>query len=109
VSLVTLGIFTTLNQSMSYPIADSLFVSSQLFFFYGIIRATNATQIFEGFSYSWRRMFFRKGLEDLPGSFFEHKQNKDAQRKELNSYGNPGFTYLLSGIILFTISFNLYI
>jgi hypothetical protein len=109
-AVMTVGsivLYVYLQDIVSYPVADSLFVSAQLFFFYGLIRTTNATAVFDGFSYSWRRMFFRRGLEDTPGTFLEQKQIKDDLRSYKNESGNPGPAYLLVSIIMFLVSYNL--
>lgn len=103
----TILAYIYLGDIVSYPISDTLFVVSQVFFFYGLIRTTNATAVFDGFSYSWKRMFFRRGIEETPSTFMEQKQIKDEMRASRNESGNPGPVYLVVSIVMFLISYNL--
>lgn len=106
IGVATAILYVLLQDIAVYPISDSLFVSSQFFFFYGLLRFTNATQIFDGFSYTWRRMFTRKMGEDLPPTFFEHQEALKELRKEKGT-GNPGLMYLLISSGMFIVSLNL--
>ena len=67
---VTLVLYTLLLPRVVYPISDTLFVSSQIFFFYGLLRITNASSLFDGISYSYKRMFTFKNIAEIPKSFF---------------------------------------
>lgn len=107
IGAATTAIYFLLREIVVYPISDSLFVSSQFFLFYGLLRFTNATQIFDGFAYTWRRMFTRRMGEELPATFFEHQQALKEIRKEKGT-GNPGLMYLLISSVMLLVSLNLY-
>ena len=106
ISGVTLILYTLLVPRVVYPISDTLFVSSQIFFFYGLLRVTDASSLVDGFSYSYKRMFTVKNLSEIPKSFFEQRQIKRQERKEKNEPGNPGLAYLLVATIMFIVSYN---
>jgi hypothetical protein len=104
---MTLIVFQLVQDVVVYPISDTLFISGQLFFFYGLIRITNATEIFAGFRYSYRRMFGRRQGESMPKSFFEVQERLREKREERDLKGTSGSMYFFGSIAMLLVSLNI--
>jgi hypothetical protein len=105
-SIITIIIHFAIRSIAVYPISDTLFFAGQLFFFYGLIRITNATEIFVGFGYSYRQMFSRRPKTDVPKTFFE-LQERRREAKEKRAPGTSGLVYLLGSVVMIAISLNI--
>lgn len=103
----TLVLYYFVQDIVVFPISDTLFLSGQVFFIYGLLRLTNASEIFAGFGYSYRRMFGRRNGVNFPRSYFEVKERIRAKKEERAKGGTSGLMYLVVSIIMLIISLNI--
>lgn len=88
------GDFSRLNY------ANTFFIVGLILFSAGLLTVTNASKIFRGFTFVFKRMFTRK-LEGM--AFYEYVQMKDDARERYD-----GFPLLISGIIFIIVNFIIY-
>jgi hypothetical protein len=100
-------LFYVVQDMVVYPISDTLFLSGQVFFIYGLLRVTNATEVFAGFGYSYRRMFGRRHGANFPKSYFEVKERLRAKKEERATGGTSGVMYLFVSAVMLIASLNL--
>lgn len=107
IGTATLILFYVLQDIVVFPISDTLFLSGQVFFIYGLLRLTNASEIFAGFGYSYRRMFGRRNGINFPRSYFEVKERLREKKAERAKGGTSGLMYLVVSIVMLIISLNI--
>lgn len=107
VTTLTVITYFLVRDVVVYPISDTLFLAGQVFFFYGLLRITNASELFAGFGYSYRRMFGRRQKADFPKSFFEVKEKLRAKREERDLHGTSGLMYLVLSVVMLLVSLNI--
>jgi membrane-bound ClpP family serine protease len=71
--------------------ANALFVVGLILFSAGLLTVTNASKVFRGFTFVFKRMFTRK-VEGM--SYYEYVQMKDDAKEK-----NSGFPLLISGLV----------
>ncbi len=85
------SIFTLQN------IIDAGFVVGMLLTSFGIITLTNATQVFQGITFSFKQMFSRKNYTHL--AFYDYKRSKQQNREK-----TTGVPTLAVGLLFITVS-----
>lgn len=103
----TVVLFYFVQDIVAFPISDTLFLSGQIFFVYGLLRLTNASEIFAGFGYSYRRMFGRRNGVNFPRSYFEVKERIRAKKEERAKGGTSGLMYLVVSLVMLIVSLNI--
>jgi len=99
--LVLIIIFAFYNGDFSkLNLANTFFVVGLILFSAGLLTVTNASKIFRGFTFVFKKMFTRKveGME-----FYEYVQMKDDARERYD-----GFPLLISGVIFIVVNFIIF-